>query len=69
MDKTEYTEGYHSKQIAYCPSNTTTVPYFGTGTCSRRFQPSWGYQYTIASTVKNACKIYTLCRIPQVKKK
>ena len=66
MDETEYTEMYHSKQIAYCPSKTTTVLCFGTATCFRRFRPSSGYQYVIASTVKNVCKIYTPCRIPQV---
>jgi len=29
------------KQIAFCPSNKTTVLYFGTNTC-------FGYQYNIA---------------------
>ena len=33
MDETEYTKVHHSKQKAYCPSNTTTVLYFGTATC------------------------------------
>ena len=37
-----------SKQIAYCPSNTTTILYFGIATCFGRFRPSSGYEYNIA---------------------
>ena len=33
------------KQIAYCPSNTTTVLYCGTGTFCGRFRSSLGYEY------------------------
>jgi hypothetical protein len=31
-----------------CPSNTTTIPYFGVATYASRFRPSFGYQCNTA---------------------
>jgi len=36
------------KQIAFCPSNKTTVLYFGTATCFTHFQPSLVHGYSTA---------------------